>query len=70
MTGSLAQYYFAPTSVSKGNLLKEGVVESNIIVTGNTVIDAFLEIKHKIKNETDLQNTLAEQLPILEISKS
>mgnify|MGYP002622512628 CR=1 FL=1 len=41
LTGSLADFHFAPTAVSKGNLLKENVPESSIYVTGNTVIDAL-----------------------------
>jgi UDP-N-acetylglucosamine 2-epimerase (non-hydrolysing) len=41
LTGALADLHFAPTKGSKGNLLSEGVDERNIIVTGNTVIDAM-----------------------------
>ncbi len=37
----LADYHFAPTERAKSNLLKEGVAEENIWVTGNTVIDAL-----------------------------
>ncbi|MCM0647418.1 UDP-N-acetylglucosamine 2-epimerase (non-hydrolyzing) [Clostridium swellfunianum] len=41
LTGAIADIHFAPTSGSKGNLLKEGIEESSIFVTGNTVIDAM-----------------------------
>jgi UDP-N-acetylglucosamine 2-epimerase (non-hydrolysing) len=41
LTGRLADLHFAPTNHSKANLLKEGVREDNIVVTGNTVIDAL-----------------------------
>lgn len=41
LTGSLADLHFAPTSGSKNNLLREGVSESDIYITGNTVIDAM-----------------------------
>ena len=41
VTGSVADYHFAPTSTSKNNLLQENVSEKNILVTGNTVIDAL-----------------------------
>ena len=41
ITGLLADYNFAPTELAKQNLLKEGKDEKNIIVTGNTVIDAL-----------------------------
>lgn len=37
----LSDYYFAPTNTSKGNLIKEGKLESSIFVTGNTAIDAL-----------------------------
>ena len=41
LTGSLADFHFAPTTVSRNNLLKENVPEKAIYVTGNTVIDAL-----------------------------
>ena len=41
LTGSLADFHFAPTTVSRNNLLKENVPEKDIYVTGNTVIDAL-----------------------------
>ncbi len=42
IAGKLAHWHFAPTESSKANLLREGVPESEILVTGNTVIDALL----------------------------
>ena len=42
LTGSLADLHFAPTCTAKENLLQEGIDQSNIFVTGNTVIDALL----------------------------
>jgi UDP-N-acetylglucosamine 2-epimerase (non-hydrolysing) len=42
LTGKIADYHFAPTIGSKNNLLKENTSEANILVTGNTVIDALL----------------------------
>lgn len=41
MTGRIATYNFAPTQLSRQNLLSEGVKEDSIFVTGNTVIDAL-----------------------------
>lgn len=41
LTGAMAELHFAPTKGSKSNLLKEGIDESNIFITGNTVIDAM-----------------------------
>lgn len=47
LTGVLADLHFAPTQVSKKNLLREGVPSDRIFVTGNTVIDAlFLTVKN------------------------
>ncbi|SHI69685.1 UDP-N-acetylglucosamine 2-epimerase (non-hydrolysing) [Clostridium intestinale DSM 6191] len=48
LTGALADIHFAPTVGSKNNLLREGVKEEDIYVTGNTVIDAM---EHTVKEE-------------------
>ncbi|MDR3295151.1 MAG: UDP-N-acetylglucosamine 2-epimerase (non-hydrolyzing) [Clostridiales Family XIII bacterium] len=47
LTGHLADFHFAPTERNRQNLLREGVDESRIFVTGNTVIDALLEVSGK-----------------------
>lgn len=49
ITGRIATYHFAPTETSKQNLLKENIKPEKIIVTGNTVIDALLEVIKKLK---------------------
>lgn len=54
LTGSLADIHFAPTSTAKGNLLREGVSEKDIYVTGNTVIDAMsstVDKNYKFQND-------------------
>lgn len=51
ITGRIADFHFAPTAESKENLLSEGVTESQIFVTGNTVIDALLLGKQIIKKK-------------------
>jgi len=43
LTGALADIHFAPTNTSKNNLLREGINEKDIYITGNTVIDALEE---------------------------
>ncbi|HTU71827.1 MAG TPA: UDP-N-acetylglucosamine 2-epimerase (non-hydrolyzing) [Candidatus Baltobacteraceae bacterium] len=43
LTGTIASYHFAPTALAREHLLRESVSPDDIIVTGNTVIDAFLE---------------------------
>ena len=44
LVGVLADYHFAPTELARDNLTKEGIPESQIWVTGNTVVDALLEV--------------------------
>ncbi|MEQ1637054.1 MAG: UDP-N-acetylglucosamine 2-epimerase (non-hydrolyzing) [Methylococcales bacterium] len=48
LVGRLADFHFAPTQLSKNNLLAENVPVANIIVTGNTVIDALLIVRDKV----------------------
>ena len=55
LTGSLADLHFAPTKSSKANLLREGVKEEEIFITGNTVIDAML---HTVKDDYKFENEL------------
>lgn len=47
LTGHIAVIHFSPTQRNKENLLKEGIPESKIFITGNTVIDALLEVANK-----------------------
>lgn len=54
LTGRISTFHFAPTSLSKQNLLDEGVKEENIVITGNTVIDALYMVVNKIKNSQEL----------------
>lgn len=53
LTGSLADLHFAPTKGSKNNLLREGISENDIYITGNTVIDAML---HTVKEDYKFEN--------------
>ncbi|MBR4390568.1 MAG: UDP-N-acetylglucosamine 2-epimerase (non-hydrolyzing) [Bacteroidales bacterium] len=62
MTGRIATYHFAPTPLSKQNLLKENVNAERIIVTGNTVIDALHWVVNKIHSELGLQKSLHESI--------
>ena len=54
LTGALAQLNFAPTDTSRANLLHEGIDPSNIIVTGNTVIDALLDVVKRLDQDPAL----------------
>lgn len=69
VTGSIATLHFAPTATSQRNLLKENLDPANIEVTGNTVIDALLDVVNKVKNDQDLNQTLAHQFPFLDENK-
>ena len=62
ITGRIATYNFAPTPLSKANLLREAVSEESITVTGNTVIDALYWVVNKIKEDKALNNELQTQL--------
>ena len=65
ITGAVTHWHFAPTSQSRANLLTEGIDEKQIVITGNTVIDALLEVKEKLEQDTNLQNQFAEQFNFL-----
>jgi UDP-N-acetylglucosamine 2-epimerase (non-hydrolysing) len=58
ITGRIATYNFAPTPLSKANLLREAVNEESITVTGNTVIDALYWVVNKIKEDEALNSEL------------
>ena len=60
ITGVLADYHFAPTSTSENNLLKENINKENILVTGNTVIDALYLMIEKIENNPRLKSRILE----------
>lgn len=62
ITGRIAEYNFAPTPLSRQNLLEEKVNESSITVTGNTVIDALYWVVNKIKDDKSLNDELTNKL--------
>lgn len=62
ITSRIAAYNLAPTPLSKENLLREGVKEETITVTGNTVIDALYLVVDKIKQDASLTGALQKQL--------
>ena len=62
LTGRLATYHFSPSPLSRNNLIKESVDDRNIIITGNTVIDALYWVVDKIKNNKELDNELEDIL--------
>lgn len=69
IAGSIAVMHFAPTETAQSNLAREGVAANTIYVTGNTVIDALLEIHQRIQQNPSLQATLAARFPYLDPTK-
>lgn len=58
ITGRIAEYNFAPTPLSRENLLRENIEDTKITVTGNTVIDALYWVIDKMKNNSALDAEL------------
>ena len=69
LTSALAQWHFAPTATSRSNLLKEGVASEKIHVTGNTVIDALLQVREKIVNNASLRQQFEKDFSFLDPAK-
>ncbi len=65
LTGRISTLHFAPTETSRQNLLNEKVVDDNIIVTGNTVIDALYTVVKKIESDYELEKSLADHIKTL-----
>lgn len=65
LTGALARMHFAPTPTSRDNLLRENVPAGNVVVTGNTVIDALLAVRAKLESSRGLSAELAARFPFL-----
>ncbi len=69
LTAAIAQLHFAPTQVSKDNLLAEGIDKAQLEVTGNTVIDALFMIKQKLASDQGLNTRLKSLFPMLDANK-
>lgn len=69
LTGALSTLHFAPTANSQQNLLNEGIDPATISVTGNTVIDALLDVVDKLDTNQQLQQTFNEQFGFLDEKK-
>ena len=62
LTSRLASLHFAPTESAKQNLLREGIDEAKVFVTGNTVIDALLWVRSKLNCSPDAGQLMVDQL--------
>lgn len=69
LTAAIALYHFAPTEAARQNLLREGINEKNIFVTGNTVIDALLSIVKRLNDNDDLRLRLDGEFDYLDTSR-
>lgn len=69
VTGAVADLHFAPTSAARDNLLKEGIDEKSIFVTGNTVVDALLSVSAKISADESLLIRLDRDFDFLDVKK-
>lgn len=65
LTGALAAFHFAPTESARENLLREGVAPQTIVVTGNTVIDALLQVVGRLRRDSTLQHAQAKRFAFL-----
>jgi UDP-N-acetylglucosamine 2-epimerase (non-hydrolysing) len=65
LIGRLARLHFSPTEQARQNLLREGVSDKSIFVTGNTVVDSLHQIKDRIDQHRGLKLRLARRYPFL-----
>lgn len=69
LTSTITRYHFAPTAQSRQNLLNEGVNENQILITGNTVIDALLSVVDKFRTDATLRQDMVERFNFLDPTK-
>jgi len=64
LTSRLTSLHFAPTETAKQNLMREGVDETKIFVTGNTVIDALFWVRNKLNANPDASKHMVDRLRV------
>jgi UDP-N-acetylglucosamine 2-epimerase (non-hydrolysing) len=69
LTSVLADIHFAPTEASRKNLVDENIDSKNIVITGNTVIDALFDVIHAFKTDIELKASLENKFSFLNVSK-
>lgn len=69
LTSPLAEFHFSPTAGSRANLLREGIASESIHVTGNTVVDALLDVDARLKSDERLRTSMRKQFPFLNPNK-
>ncbi|WP_446699495.1 non-hydrolyzing UDP-N-acetylglucosamine 2-epimerase [Aeromonas sp. OTU364] len=69
LTGGIADQHYTPTISSLKNLIMENIAPETIFVTGNSVIDALIEVSHRIDKNVGMKAELAARFPFLDQSK-
>ncbi len=69
LTAPLTTMHFAPTQRARDNLRRENIDDGRILVTGNTVIDALLQVTNRIEHDAALRDSLTARFPFLDASK-
>lgn len=69
LTAAITDLHFAPTVTSRNNLINEGIDPSKIYTTGNTVIDALLEVTNKLENDSELSKEMCNKFEKIDLSK-
>ncbi|HTH77084.1 MAG TPA: UDP-N-acetylglucosamine 2-epimerase (non-hydrolyzing) [Trinickia sp.] len=69
VTDAVSSWLFAPTEQAKHNLFSEGAPASHVVLTGNTVIDALLQVKRKLDHDDLLAHSIAARYPFLDSSR-
>ncbi|MBT3928834.1 MAG: UDP-N-acetylglucosamine 2-epimerase (non-hydrolyzing) [Rhodospirillaceae bacterium] len=69
LIAALTRFHFAPTEEARENLLREGIDAADIFVTGNTVVDALVDIKNRFAEDASLQRGKAEEFSFLDSAK-
>ena len=69
VTGSLADVHFAPTATAQLNLLREGIREGSVHITGNTVVDALLSVANRMRSNDVLQSEMRKTFSFLDPQK-
>ena len=69
VTDAVSSWLFAPTEQAKHNLFSEGAPGSQVVLTGNTVIDALVQVKRRLDHDTALSDSIAARYPFLDPSR-
>lgn len=69
LTGTIASLHFSPTEAARANLLREGIADASICVTGNTVVDALLDVVQRFEADQALNQRFEQQFSFLDASR-